>query len=211
MEPFTELSAVAVPLAMDNIDTDQIIPARFMRRSSRDGKSAPFFFHDLRFDANGAEKPDCIFSRTEYRGSRFVVGGRNYGCGSARMGAVYSHFDYGIRAVIAHSFGDVFYNNCLKNGIVAARVSADAIAQLHYTLSAVPGSKLTVDLVNQTVSDSAGNVHTFEIDGFAKQCLLEGLSDIDLTLRMEPDITAFEQRYYESMRWLHRHVNRTVK
>lgn len=207
MDPFKALTEVAVPISMDNVDTDQIIPARFMRKSRRDGMSAPFFFHDLRFNEHGSEKPDFILNRPEFRKARIVVAARNYACGSARIGAVYSHYDYGIRVVIAQSFGDVFYNNCLKNGILAVRLDEAQVARLRARLFDLPGATISVNLEQQTVSDGAGMASPFEVDSFAKHCLLNGLRDVAFTLEKQSEIACFESRYYQTMSWLRNRIN----
>ena len=124
MEPFVRLEAVAVPIGVPNIDTDQIIPARFLWRKRQDGWRH-LLFHDLRFDDAGAPKPDFVLNRHEYRGARIVVADRNFGCGSSREHAVWALYDYGIRAVVAPSFGDIFFNNCFQNGLLPVALAAE--------------------------------------------------------------------------------------
>jgi 3-isopropylmalate/(R)-2-methylmalate dehydratase small subunit len=202
MEPFKSITAVAVPIDMDNVDNDQVIPARLMRKPRSEGLYGTYLFRDLRFNEDGSEKPDFILNQPAYRGARIVVASNNYACGSSRLGAVYVHHDYGFRALIATSFGDVFYNNCFKNGILPVRLDAAITAKLRQQLHARPGATLTVDLERQVVTGPDGAEYRFEVDAFAKRCLLAGLSDIALTLEQAGEIDAFEQRYYARMHWL---------
>ena len=203
MDAFTTLTAKALPVDMDNVDNDQVLPARLMRKSRQDGMYGTYLFHDLRFSDDGSENPDFIFNHPEFRGSRIVVASRNYACGSSRLGAVYVHYDYGIRAVIAVSFGDVFYNNCFKNGILPIRLDETVVANLRQELHAQPGASIAIDLPRQTVTGPDGTVYPFEVDAFAKRCLLEGLSDIKLTLEHESEIEAYENKHREQMSWLY--------
>ncbi|MBI4193764.1 MAG: 3-isopropylmalate dehydratase small subunit [Betaproteobacteria bacterium] len=202
MDKFVTLTAVAAPIDMDNVDNDQVIPARLMRKPRGDGGYGRYLFHDLRFNADGGEKPDFVLNRPAYRGAKIIVASHNYACGSSRIGAVYAHYDFGIRAVIATSFGDVFFNNCFKNGILPVRLPAAVTAELRRQLRARPGATLTVDLERQTVTDTAGARHEFSVDSFARRCLLGGLSDIALTLEREKEILAFEERHRRSFSWL---------
>jgi 3-isopropylmalate/(R)-2-methylmalate dehydratase small subunit len=203
MQPFTTLEAVAAPLDVANVDTDRIIPARFLKRP-RGPDYARFLFHDLRFDAAGNEKPDFPLNRAERRDARIIVADANFGCGSSREGAVWALMAYGIRVVIAPSFGDIFFNNGLKNGLLPIVLPAEGAARLRRALLDTPGSRLTVDLAAQTVAAPDGTAHRFEIDAFEKRCLLEGLDDIRLTLTYENDIAAFERRHAAEMAWLPR-------
>lgn len=202
MQPFTTLTAIAAPIGMDNVDNDQVLPARLMRKQRADGQYAKYLFHDLRFDDDGAEKPDFVLNQPAYRDAKIIVASHNYACGSSRLGAVYVHYDYGIRCLIATSFGDVFFNNCFKNGILPIRLPAETTAAIRRQLHAKPGATLTVDLPSQMVTDAEGHGHEFAVDSFGKRCLLEGLSDIGLTLEREPEIAAFEDRYRRAHPWL---------
>jgi 3-isopropylmalate/(R)-2-methylmalate dehydratase small subunit len=202
MDKFVTLTAVAAPIDMDNVDNDQVIPARLMRKPRFNGNYGQYLFHDLRFDADGSEKPDFVLNRPAYRAAKIIVASHNYACGSSRLGAVYTHYDYGIRCVIATSFGDVFFNNCFKNGILPVRLPADVTAALRRQLHASPGAMLTVDLLGQTIMDTAGARHEFSVDAFGKRCLLLGLSDIALTLEREAEIEAFEERHRKTFSWL---------
>ncbi len=201
MERFTVLTAVAVPIDMVNVDTDQIIPARFHRQPRGDGYGR-FLFHDLRFDEDGSPAKDFILDREPFRGARIVVGERNFGCGSSREGAVFALVDYGVRCVIAPSFGDIFRTNCYKNGLLPIvaepRVTADVRRQLHDA----PGATITVDLEAQSFAAPDGATHAFEIDPFHKRCMLMGLDDIEVTLEYEDDIAAFEERHRVETPWL---------
>jgi 3-isopropylmalate/(R)-2-methylmalate dehydratase small subunit len=194
MEPFVRLDAVAVPLPRPNIDTDQIIPARFLNRL-RDEDFSQWLYRDLRFAPDGAEVPDFPLNRPEWRAARIVLGGPNYACGSSREHAVWAHVDYGIRAAIAPSFGDIFRNNGLKNGLLPVVLPADVVQGMIAQVEAAPGARIAIDLPAQTVTGPDGEVHSFDIDPFAKHCLLEGLDELGFTLGLEDEIAAFERRY----------------
>lgn len=202
MEPFRNLTAIAAPIDLDNVDTDQIIPARLMRRRRINRNYGPLLLHDMRFDDNGNEKPDFILNCEPFRHAKIIVGARNYGCGSSRLGAVYVHLDFGIRAIIAVGFGEVFFNNCFKNGILPIRLDADICSRLRQRLHAAPGTTLSIDLEAQTVTGPDGEIYDFAVDPFGKKCLIEGLDDISLTLTHEDRIRAFEQDYRREMDWL---------
>ena len=202
MDKFVTLTAIAAPIDMDNVDNDQVIPARLMRKPRVGRAYAEYLFHDLRFDADGKAKPDFVLNQPAYRDAKIIVASHNYACGSSRLGAVYVHYDYGIRCVIATSFGDVFFNNCFKNGILPVRLAAAATADIRRQLHARPGTQLSIDLPAQIVTDAAGTRHGFAVDPFAKRCLLEGLSDIKLTLEREAEIAAFEAQHRRKLSWL---------
>lgn len=202
MDKFISLTAVAAPIDMDNVDNDQVIPARLMRKQRDEGGYSKYLFHDLRFNEDGSENPDFVLNHPAYRNAKIIVASHNYACGSSRLGAVYTHYDYGIRCVIATSFGDVFFNNCFKNGILPIRLSADATADLRSQLHAQPGAALQVDLPSQTIVDAADDRYAFSVDGFAKRCLLGGLSDVALTLEREHEIQLFEERHRRTFSWL---------
>jgi 3-isopropylmalate/(R)-2-methylmalate dehydratase small subunit len=201
MEKFRKLDAVAVPMAAPNVDTDQIVPARFLRKPRNAGYGG-FLFHDLRFDDAGAEKPGFVLNQPAYRGARILVAEKNFGCGSSREHAVYALWDYGFRAVIAPSFGDIFFNNCFKNGLLPIVLPAERAAGLRSELARRPGAHVSVDLDRQELTAPSGNVHRFEVDAFRKQCLLQGLDEIAFTLGHDADIAAFERRQAEQLRWL---------
>jgi 3-isopropylmalate/(R)-2-methylmalate dehydratase small subunit len=192
--PFRSLDAVALPIAVPNFDTDQVIPARFLSRPRAAGL-AECLFRDLRFDKDGAEKPNFVLNQPEFRPAQIVVGDRNFACGSSRENAVWALYDYGFRAAIAPSFGDIFSSNSLKNGILPVRLPAEIVGKLLARLQAQPGARIQIDLPSQTVTLPDGSVHAFEIDAFAKHCLLEGVDELDFTLQHVDEIAAFEHRY----------------
>ncbi len=201
MRRLETLSAIAAPMDRANLDTDQILPARFLRKP-RDAHYRRYLFADLRFDAEGRERPDFVLNRTAYRGAGIIVGARNFGCGSSREAAVYALEANGVRAVIAPSFGDIFFNNCLANGILPIRLDEAAAADLRGRIEREPGARIAIDLPAQTVTAPDGGVHTFEIDAFRKRCLIEGLDDIALTLARGAAMAAFEAAYAARRPWL---------
>ena len=201
MEKFQRVQATAVPIDSANVDTDQIIPARFLRKPRKAG-TALFLFHDLRFNDDGSEKPAFVLNRPAFRGASILVAERNFGCGSSRENAVYALYDYGFRAVIAPSFGDIFYNNCFKNGLLPIVLPAAAAASLRAALNAKPGAQIAVDLAAQKVVGPDGASHAFEIDPFRKHCLLEGVDEIGFTLGFDKEITAFEKAHAQGLSWL---------
>lgn len=202
MEPFTRLIAVAAPYDRDNVDTDQILPARFLLKRRTDPAYPTYLFRDLRFTPDGAERPEFVLNQPGYRGAKIFVGGANFGGGSSREAAVIAFATYGMRCVIAVGFGDIFHGNCIKNGILPVRLPGAVVEALRRQLHASPGAMLTVDLPAQTVIDVAGQAHPFDIDSFSKTCLLEGLGQIELTLRHEAAIDAFERRYRAKVSWV---------
>lgn len=193
MKPFEHVRATGIPIPTPNMDTDQIIPARYLSRARNVG-FADGLFHDIRFDADGAEKPDFILNREPYRQGKIVVAERNFACGSSREHAVWALADYGVRAVLAPSFGDIFYTNSLKNGLLPIRLPAEVIAGLLDQLSR-EGGEIEIDLPAQKLRLPDGGEHEFEIDPYSKHCLLNGLDDIDFTLSQIEQIEAFEQRH----------------
>jgi 3-isopropylmalate/(R)-2-methylmalate dehydratase small subunit len=201
MEPFLRLDAAAVPIGVPNIDTDQIIPARFLWRKRRDGWGH-LLFHDLRFNEAGAPKPDFVLNRDAWRDARIVVADRNFGCGSSREHAVWALCDFGIRAVMAPSFGDIFYNNSFQNGLLPVILPAGRVAALRTLLEQSPGSHVAIDLETQSATGPDGAIDTFDIDPFRKECLLTGTDDISFTLRHRERIAAFENEYEAGVRWL---------
>jgi 3-isopropylmalate/(R)-2-methylmalate dehydratase small subunit len=202
VEPFARLTAVAAPIDLPNIDTDRIIPARFLRKPRGSEGYARFLFHDVRFDADGAERPDFVLNQAPFRDTKILVTAGNFGCGSSREAAVWALDACGMRAVIAPSLGDIFHQNCFKNGLLPVILPADVVAGLRRQLHARPGATLTVDLESQTVTAPDGTGHRFEIDAFRKQMLLTGQDEIALTLGHEGEIRAFEDRQKGEMGWL---------
>jgi 3-isopropylmalate/(R)-2-methylmalate dehydratase small subunit len=197
MQPFTRLTSVAVPLDIVNVDTDRIVPARFLRKPRSAGYEN-FLFHDLR-----EGKADFPLDRPAYRGAQILVAAQNFGCGSSREAAVWALAGFGLRAWIAPSFGDIFFENSFKNGVLAIVLPIERVAAIREQLEREPGSRLTIDLPSQTVRLADGRVEPFEVDPFRKECLLAGIDEIDLTLRYEADIAAFERRQAAEMPWLH--------
>jgi 3-isopropylmalate/(R)-2-methylmalate dehydratase small subunit len=203
MQPFTTLTAVAAPFDMANIDTDRIIPVRFLRKlRNAQASYENYLFHDIRFDNNGNEKPDFVLNQPPWRKAGILVAGANFGCGSSREGAVYALLDFGIRAVIAPSFGDIHYANELQNGMLPVTLPEEICRGLRDQLQAKPGASLAIDLPAQTVTDTLGDAHPFMIDPMYKERLLKGLDDIGLVLEQLPEIEAFEQRYHATHPWL---------
>ena len=198
MEPFTKLTAVAAPLDMANVDTDKIIPGRFLRKLRGPGYDK-LAFHDIRFNADGSENPDFVLNQPAYRNASILVAGDNFGCGSSREHAPWALLDYGLRCIISTSFADIFYNNCFKNGILPVTVGQEDLDQL--MKDAQQGATLTVDLVRQEILGSNGIKITFDIDPFRKHCLLNGLDDIGLTLEKADKIDAYEARAAKTRPW----------
>ena len=192
MEAFHTLDAVMLPLVQANVDTDQILPARYLQKP-RSAKFDEFLFRDLRYRKDGSENPDFALNQSAYRAARIVVAGDNFACGSSREHAVWALYDYGFRVAIAPSFGDIFFNNALKNGLLPIVLPPGAVAALLAAARAIPGAQVAVDLAAQTVTAPAGAVYPFSIDKFSKYCLLAGLDEIDYTLSQAEHITAFEQ------------------
>jgi 3-isopropylmalate/(R)-2-methylmalate dehydratase small subunit len=200
VEPFTTLTAVAVPIDLANVDTDQIIPARYLGRTR--AEQVEGMFHDLRVDPAGRPRPDFVLNRPEYAGARILVADRNFGCGSSRENAVTAMLDNGFRAFVAPSFGDIFFNNCFQNGVLPIRLPAERVAALRDALRASPGATVTIDLERQTVLGPDGRDDRFDIDSFRKDCLLRGVDEISLTLGHEADIARHEARMRQEMDWL---------
>ena len=194
MTAFTRVESRAVVLAVDSIDTDQIIPARYLRTVSRVGLG-DHLFHDWRYDADGRPIADFVLNRPEARGAAILVGGLNFGCGSSREHAAWALGEYGFRAVIALSFADIFRQNALKNGIVPVVVPPDAHAELVAQLARDPAAAVIVDLVSRSVTLPGGASVGFPIDAFARECLLNGVDELGYVLAQEERITAYEQQH----------------
>ncbi len=202
MQAFTTLTATAVPIDQANVDTDQIIPARFLGHPREQQVGA--MFHDLRYDNKGAPRPDFVLNQPAYANAKIMVADRNFACGSSRENAVSVMVDNGFRAFIAPSFGDIFFNNCFQNGVLPIRLPAERAQALRAALRAAPGSQIMVDLVNQKVTGPDGIADSFEIDAFRKDCLLKGVDELSLTLGYEAEIASFETRHRKEMDWLGR-------
>jgi len=190
MDKFIRLTATACPLDIVNLNTDQLLPARFLKVPRSDGLGTALL-HDLRFDADGRERPDFPLNRPAWREAKIVVGGRNFGCGSSREAAVYALCDYGIRCVIAPSFGDIFAGNAAQNGLLTAIVSDDEAATLMGLLGETPGQALTVDLEQQTIRYGDQSFR-FAIDPVRRTRLLNGWDNIALTESYMDKIAAFK-------------------
>lgn len=201
IEKFETLTAVAIPLDRSNVDTDAIIPARFLKTIRRTGLGIGLF-HGWRYDAGGNEVPDFPLNQEPYREGKILVAGENFGCGSSREHAVWALMDFGIRAVVAPSFADIFHGNGLKNGLLPVRLPPGEVRSLLEQLRKAPGASIAVDLPAQTVTAPDGTVHPFEIGSFPKECLLHGLDEIALTLRHEPEIARYERNRMTEAPWL---------
>ena len=202
MEKFTVLSGVAAPMDMMNVDTDMIIPKLHLRTIKRTGLGK-VVFDELRFNADGSEKPDFVLNREPYRRASILVAGDNFGCGSSREHAPWALLDFGIRCIISTSFADIFYNNCFKNGILPVAVGKDDWRLLLNDTADPENARLTVDLEARTITRPNGGRIAFEIDGFRRDCLLNGLDDIGLTLQKADKIDAFEAAQKEKQPWLY--------
>ena len=193
MTPFCSHTGIVVPIDRSNVDTDQIIPKQFLKRIERTG-FGEFLFYDWRFRPNGKPDPSFVLNEQRYAGASILIAGKNFGCGSSREHAPWALSDYGFRTIIAPSFADIFANNCLKNGLLPVTLPEEKVAILTKRTKATAQYQLTVNLQNQTVADDSGFIASFLIDAFQRQCLLEGLDDIDLTLRHDSEIAAYESR-----------------
>ncbi len=200
MEKFTRITATACPLPAENIDTDQILPARYLKLP-RKGEHGKVLFQDLRFDAAGNEQPDFPLNRAPWREAKIIVGGRNFGGGSSREAAVYALFDYGIRCVIAPSFGDIFSQNATKNGLLTAVVSEAECGALTAALTHEPALPVSVDLEAKTIT--CGELHyRFTIDPARQSRLLNGWDDIDVTKSFQDQIGAFKADNLKRRPWI---------
>ena len=201
MEKFTELRSVAAPLPLINIDTDMIIPKQFLKTIKRSGLGKNLF-DEMRYDQSGNEIGDFVLNQAKYKNTNILIAGDNFGCGSSREHAPWALLDFGIRAVISTSFADIFYNNCFKNGIlpiILPKKERDLLMD-----DALKGSNsiLTINLENQEITRPDGSIITFDIDQFKKKCLLNGLDDIELTMKKLDKIKSFEDSYFLKFPWL---------
>ncbi|RVT91782.1 3-isopropylmalate dehydratase small subunit [Rhodovarius crocodyli] len=191
MAKFDTLVATAAPMNQRDVNTDAVIPGRFLRRKREEGFGT-CLFHDLRFHEDGSENDEFVLNQPAFRGAQILVADENFGCGSSRESAVFALHDYGFRCVIAPSFGDIFHNNCFKNGLLPIVLPAEQVATLRAQAGTMQGAPFTIDLAAQTVTGVDGVAHRFEIDPFRKRLLLQGVDEIDLTLSFEDKIAAFE-------------------
>lgn len=203
MLAFTVLTAVAAPLEIAKIDTGMILPGRYMRRHRRPGHDyGEAFLYDLRFDEKGQPRPDFVLNEPAYRDAKILVTDSDFGCGSSREGAAFAVMDYGLRALIGPSFGEIFQVNCIQNGILAVTLPEIAIADLWHQLRARPGAAVTVDLPNQRVIAPNGAAHGFDISPLRKDRLIRGVDDIDETLSHLDQIESFEAARRAAFPWL---------
>lgn len=201
IEKFSALEAVGIPLDRMNVDTDAILPAKFLKTIKRTGLGGSLFYA-WRYDEGGNEVPGFPLNMAAYRSGKILVTGDNFGCGSSREHAVWALMDYGIRVVIAPSFSDIFYGNCLKNGLLPVRLAAGEIRGLIALLQASPGGVISVDLAAQMVIGPDGTSYKFDIGSFPKECLLKGLDEIAMTLEHEADISRYEREWKARTPWL---------
>ncbi len=201
MEKFTTLTGVAAPLPMINVDTDMIIPKQFLKTIKRTGLGQ-HLFEEMRRTPEGQEIADFVLNKPAYKNATILVTGENFGCGSSREHAPWALLDFGFRCIIAPSFADIFYNNCFKNGILPITLPQSEVDKLMEDAERGANATLTVDLEAQKIHRPDGEVIHFDIDPFRKQCLLEGLDDIGLTLKKKAAIDRFEAKLSETRPWI---------
>jgi 3-isopropylmalate/(R)-2-methylmalate dehydratase small subunit len=210
MQKFSIETGIVIPMDRPNVDTDAIIPKQFLKSIKRTG-FGPNLFDEWRYLDHGEPGQDCSgrplnpdfeLNQTRYQGGTILLARENFGCGSSREHAVWALDDFGIRVIIAPSFADIFFSNTSKNGILAIKLDEALIDGLFEQVNATPGYQLSVDLPAQTITRPDGETISFEIDGFKKHCLIEGLDDIGLTLQHTADIEAYEQKRKQEAPWL---------
>ena len=203
MEPFQQHTGIVAPLDRANVDTDAIIPKQFLRKIERTGFGV-HLFHEWRYlDYEGTrENTDFVLNQPAFRNASILLARDNFGCGSSREHAPWALADFGFRVIVAPSFADIFYNNCLKNGILLIPLSAGEVDELFQQVAQSPGVAMTADLQDQALIDAQGVSHPFEIHPFAKECLLKGLDQIGWTLQFEDKIRAYEDRLARTKPWL---------
>ena len=201
MDKFTTLTGIAAPMPLVNIDTDMIIPKQFLKTIQRSGLGKNLF-DEMRYTADGAEIPEFVLNKPQYRQAQIIVAGDNFGCGSSREHAPWALLDFGIRCVISTSFADIFFNNCFKNGILPVVLPPESVAVLMKDAEKGANARITVDLESQTVTASDGQSFSFDVDPFKKHCLLNGLDDIGLTMEKAPAIDAFERQAANARPWV---------
>jgi 3-isopropylmalate/(R)-2-methylmalate dehydratase small subunit len=193
MASFTTLTSTAAPLRAENVDTDQIIPAKYLTAVTKEGMGLGCF-SNWRYLEDGSDNPEFVLNQPQFKGAQILVAGRNFGSGSSREHAVWALTDYGFKSVIAPQFADIFYNNSLKNGLLPVTLPEDVVQGLWATLEANPSATITVDLPSQTVTLPDGSSYAFQIDPFRKLCLLEGVDDLGYIMARESAITAHEAK-----------------
>jgi len=201
MDKFTQLTGVAAPIDIRNIDTDMLIPKQYLKTIKRTGLGTALF-SEMRYNEDGSENPDFVLNKPAYREAKIIVAGENFGCGSSREHAPWALLDFGIRCVVATSFADIFYNNCFKNGILPVVLPQDDIDKLMDDAERGANATLTVDLESQEITGPDGGAIHFDIDPYRRQCLLNGLDDIALSLEKLPAIDAYEKKAAEDRPWL---------
>jgi 3-isopropylmalate/(R)-2-methylmalate dehydratase small subunit len=201
MDKFTQLTGIAAPLPLINVDTDMIIPKQFLKTIKRSGLGRNLF-DEMRYDTDGNEIPDFVLNKPAYRDAQILVAGENFGCGSSREHAPWALLDFGIRCVIAPSYADIFFNNCFKNGILPIVLPQEQVDALMKDAEKGANARITVDLEAQTVTASDGTVFHFEVDPFRKHCLLNGLDDIGLSLEKAAFIEGFEAKAAQARPWV---------
>jgi len=203
MLAFTVMTAVAAPLEIAKIDTGMILPGRFMRRHRRPGHDySEAFLHDLRFDEKGRLRREFSLNMPAFRDAKILVTDSDFGCGSSREGAVYAVMDYGLRALVGPSFGEIFHVNCLQNGILVVVLAEAVIHDIWRQLKQRPGAEMTIDLPNQILTAPDRTTHTFEISPLRKERLVRGIDDIDVTLEYRDAIERFEAQRRATIPWL---------
>jgi 3-isopropylmalate/(R)-2-methylmalate dehydratase small subunit len=201
MDKFTTLEGVAAPLKMINVDTDMIIPKQYLKTIKRTGLGGGLF-SELRYRDDGSENPDFVLNKPAYRKAKILVVDDNFGCGSSREHAPWALLDFGIRCVISTSFGDIFYNNCFKNGILPIRVTPEQLEKLFDDAERGSNATLSIDLPKQEIRGPDGGVIKFEVDAFRKHCMLNGLDDIGLTLQKKTQIDGYESQAKAARPWI---------
>jgi 3-isopropylmalate/(R)-2-methylmalate dehydratase small subunit len=201
MEKFEKLTAIAAPMPLINIDTDMIIPKQFLKTIKRSGLGVSAF-HEMSYNLDGSENPDFVLNHEAYKGANILVAGDNFGCGSSREHAPWALLDFGIRCVISTSFADIFYNNCFKNGILPVVVTEDVLQLLMKDAEKGSNARMVVDLENQQIETSDGEVIAFDVDQHRKHCLINGLDDIGLSMEKIASIDAFETQMAQRAPWV---------
>jgi 3-isopropylmalate/(R)-2-methylmalate dehydratase small subunit len=201
MDKFTVLEGVAAPMPMINIDTDKVIPKQYLKTIKRTGLGKGLFA-EMRYNADGSDNPDFVLNKPAYKNTKIIVAGDNFGCGSSREHAPWALLDYGIRCVISTSFADIFYNNCFKNGILPIKVSPEDLEKLFDDAERGANATLSIDLAKQEIRGPDGGVVRFDIDPFRKNCLLNGLDDIGLTMVKSEKISDHEDKVKAARPWM---------
>ena len=201
MEKFKQMTAIAAPMPLINIDTDMIIPKQFLKTIKRSGLGVSAF-HEMRYQMDGTENPDFVLNQDAYRNATILVAGDNFGCGSSREHAPWALLDFGVRCVISTSFADIFYNNCFKNGILPVIVTDKELNVLMQDAEKGSNARMVIDLESQLIETSDGKVINFDVDQHRKHCLINGLDDIGLTMKKAASIDMFEKKIATNAPWV---------